>query len=219
MTDESSNTLLKILEEPPRFSHFILVTDNPHLILPTIKSRCQLLQFVAVRREEIAEALVKKGWPEDRARIASLFVGGNLEEALELNWDEVQAQRSEAWDFFTSLVRPGKRSLFLQSYAFAQRNLVRDDLKRTLKIMASFCRDLVLLKEGGDAALLLNPDYADDIKALENDWSLEECAAFLRRVEGAVSGLDKNLNMSLIASGFYISLGENTHDRDYLSHL
>jgi DNA polymerase III delta' subunit len=219
MKDESANTLLKILEEPPRFSHFILVTDNPHLILPTIKSRCQVLQFVAVRREEIAEALVKKGCPEDRARIIALFVGGNLEEALELNWDEVQARRREAWDLFVSLVGPEKRSVFLQSYAFAQRNLIRDDFSKILEIMASFCRDLILLKERGDASLLLNPDYAADIEALENSWSLEECAAFLRRVEGALYGLARNLNMSLIASAFYTIQGENTHDRDYMSGL
>jgi DNA polymerase-3 subunit delta' len=131
----------------------------------------------------------------------------------------VQAKRREAWDYFASFARPEKRSLFLQSYGFAQRNLVRDDLKRILEIMASFCRDLVLLKERGDTALLLNPDYAADIKGLENDWSLEECAAFLRRVDGAVSGLDKNLNMSLIASGFYTFLGESAHDRDYLPGL
>ena len=219
MNDDSSNTVLKILEEPPLFSHFILVTDNHHLILPTIKSRCQALQFVPVGREEIAGALVEKGCREDRARIISLFVQGNLEEALELNWDEVQSARREGWDLFLSIVKPEKPSLFLRSYGFAQRNLIREDLKKILEIMASFCRDLVLLKEGGDLSLLLNPDYGEDIRALANFRGLEKCWEFLRRVDGAVSGLDKSLNMSLIASAFYSLLGEDTHDRDILSRL
>jgi DNA polymerase III delta' subunit len=219
MNDESSNTVLKILEEPPLFSHFILVTDNPHLILPTIKSRCQVLQFVPVGREEIASALVEKGCGEDRARIISLFVRGNLEEALDLNWDEVQNVRGEAWTLFLSILKPEKPALFLRSYGFAQRNLIREDLKKILEIMASFCRDLVLMKEKGDLSLLLNPDYGENIRALENVWSLEQCWEFLRRVEGAVSGLAKNLNMSLIASAFYSLLGEDTHDRDNLSRF
>ena len=219
MNDESSNTVLKILEEPPVFSHFILVTNNHHLILPTIKSRCQVLQFVPVGREEIARALVEKGFGEDQARIISLFVRGNLEEALALNWDEVQTVRREAWDLFLSIVGPEKPSFFLTRYGFAQRNLVRDDLELKLEIMASFCRDLILMKEKGDLALLLNPDYGENIRALENIWSLEKCWEFLRRVEGAVSGLAKNLNMSLIASSFYSLLGEDTHDRYHLSRF
>jgi DNA polymerase III delta' subunit len=219
MNEESSNTVLKILEEPPLFSHFMLVTDKPHLILPTIKSRCQSLQFLPIGREEIVRALVEKGRGENQARIISLFVRGNLEEALDLNWDEVQNDREEAWGLFLSLVKPERPALFLKSYGFAQRNLIREDLEATLEIMASFCRDLILLKEKGDHSFLLNPDYEDRLEALENSWSFEKCWEFLRHVDGAISGLARNLNMSLIASAFYSLLGEDTHDRDNLSGL
>jgi DNA polymerase III delta' subunit len=219
MNDESFNTVLKILEEPPLFSHFILLTDNPYLILATIKSRCQVLQFVPIGREEIARTLLEKGYPEDRARIMSLFVRGNLEEALDLNWDEVREARREAWALFLSIAKPEKPALFLRSYGFVQRNLIREDLKKTLEIMASFCRDLVLMKEKGDLSLLLNPDYEEELRALENSCGLEKCWEFLRRVDGAVSGLDKNLNMSLIGCAFHSLLGEETHDRDNLSRL
>src|SRR4030066_1670411 len=219
MNDESSNTVLKILEEPPLFSHFILVTDNPYLILPTIKSRCQALQFMPVGREEIARALREGGCPQDRAGIISLYVRGNLEEALGLNWDEVNSARREAWDLFLSIIRPDKPALFLTRYGFAQRNLIREDLKMTLEIMASFCRDLGLMKDKGDLSLLLNPDYAEELRALESFSSLEKCWEFQRRVDGAVSGLEKNLNMSLIGCAFHSLLGEETHDRDSLSRL
>jgi DNA polymerase III subunit delta' len=219
MNEESSNTVLKILEEPPFFAHFILTTDKIHFILPTIKSRCQTLQFVPVSREVIAGALREKGFPDDQARIISLFVGGNLEEALELNWDDIQAARREAWDLFISLAKPEEPSHFLRNYGFVQRNLIRQDLERTLEIMASFCRDMALIKEGGDVSLLLNPDFGDELRALESSWSLEKGRRFLRLVDGAISGLARNLNMSLIASAFYSLLGEDAHDRDHLSRF
>jgi DNA polymerase-3 subunit delta' len=219
MNDESSNTVLKILEEPPLFSHFILVADNPYLILPTIKSRCQSLQFMPVGREEIARAIQEKGCPEDRARIISLYVGGNLEEALSLNWDDVSSTRREAWALFLSIVKPDRPALFLQRYAFAQRSFIREDLKATLEIMASFCRDLVLMKDKGDLSLLLNPDYAEELGGLESSCSLERCWEFLRRAEGAFSGLDRNLNVNLIGCAFHSLLGEETHDRDSLPRL
>jgi DNA polymerase-3 subunit delta' len=212
LNDESSNTVLKILEEPPLFSHFILVTDNPHLILPTIKSRCQVLQFVPVGREEIARALLEKGCPADQARIISLFVKGNLEEAMDRNWDEVQNARRDAWELFLSIVKPEKPSLFLSRYWNVQRNLIREDLNETLEIMASYCRDLVLLKDRGDLSLLLNPDYEQALRPLEKSCGLDRCWEFLRRVDGVLAGLEKSLNMNLMACAFHSLLGEETHD-------
>jgi DNA polymerase-3 subunit delta' len=219
LNEESANTLLKILEEPPFFSQFILVTANPHLILATIKSRCQTLQFGPVGKEEIVKALLDKGCREDRARIISLYVRGNFGEALDLEWEDVQGRRREAWGHFRSFLTHEEAASFLKSYGFAQRKLVRDDLEMILEIMASFCRDLLLIKEKGDLGLLLNPDYRDKLRALENEWSREQCWQCLRRIEAAVSGLSRNLNMSLIISSFYELLGEATHDRDHMSRF
>ncbi len=90
MTADAANCLLKILEEPPSYSHIILVTSMVHLILPTIRSRCQVLSFSPIGREEIKKALLEKGRPEDQAGVISLLVNGNLEAALETDWDKVQ---------------------------------------------------------------------------------------------------------------------------------
>lgn len=57
MTAEASNCLLKILEEPPAQSIFILITAEPQLILPTIVSRCQLVKFLPVRESEIEKGI------------------------------------------------------------------------------------------------------------------------------------------------------------------
>jgi DNA polymerase-3 subunit delta' len=211
MNEEASNTVLKTLEEPPLFSLIILVTSNAHLLLPTIKSRCQILNFSPVAREEIKRVLVEKGYTEERARIISLAVRGNLEEALTLNWDEVQRRRQEAWLIFRSFLGKGEASLFLKTYAFAQRNLVRMDFEKTLEFLASFCRDLILIKENGEPSFLLNPDLREEIESVKSEWSLEKAWDCLRRIEQAIFGLKKNLNMSLLVGSFYSLIGEETH--------
>ena len=211
MNDEASNTVLKTLEEPPLFSLIILVTSNAHLLLPTIKSRCQILNFSPVAREEIKRVLVEKGYAEERARIISLVVRGNLEDALALEWDEVQRQRQEAWSIFRSFLGKGEASVFLKTYAFAQRSIVRKDFEKTLEILASFCRDLILIKENGEPSLLLNPDFRTEIESVKAEWSLERAWDCLRRVEHAISGLHKNLNMSLLVGSFYSLIGEETY--------
>src|ERR1043166_7950904 len=45
LNDASANALLKVLEEPPRTSHLILITARPAMLLPTILSRCQMIRF------------------------------------------------------------------------------------------------------------------------------------------------------------------------------
>src|SRR5690606_7785576 len=52
------NKLLKIIEEPPENTLFILVAENEHLILPTILSRTQLVKVPALEEQEVEEALV-----------------------------------------------------------------------------------------------------------------------------------------------------------------
>ncbi len=212
MTADAANCLLKILEEPPSYSHLILVTAAPHLILPTIKSRCQVLSFGPIGREEIKRALLDKGLPEDQASVIALLVNGNLEEALELDWDKVQESRSEAWSLFLALQGRGEDpTAFLRAYAFSQRNLVRDDLEKVLGILASFCRDATLLRYGGAESLLLNPDYAGALGELETSWGPADYGRCLQKIERAHAGLKKSLNLGLLVMSLYSLMGEESH--------
>src|SRR5207302_6015569 len=57
MNDESQNALLKSLEEPSSFSHFVLVSSAPGRLLPTIPSRCRAVRFGPIPSTRIAELL------------------------------------------------------------------------------------------------------------------------------------------------------------------
>ena len=79
------NKLLKVIEEPPANTLFILVAENESLILPTILSRCQLVKIPAMTNAEIALGLVEKSKlsPEKAKQVASIS-DGNYREALQL---------------------------------------------------------------------------------------------------------------------------------------
>lgn len=203
MTEEAANSLLKILEEPPLFSYIILVAYNPFMIMSTIKSRCQVLNFSPVSKEEIGKILVEKGYEEKKARIISLLVRGNLKQALSLEWEEVQDKRAKAWQLFLSLLRKGNVALFLRNYATSQRTLVRNEWEQVLEMLSSFCRDSILIKEKSDSRLLMNPDYEEEIKKEEALLSLEGLIDCLTRIDYAIYGLGKNLNVNLLVSSFF----------------
>jgi DNA polymerase-3 subunit delta' len=203
MNEESANSILKVLEEPPLFTHIILITENPAFILQTVKSRCQVLSFSPVSKDEIEQALRDNGYEEEKARILALLVRGNLEQALDLDWEEIQGRRQEAWELFHALISRGESSLFLRKYAFQKRNVVKEDLEQTLELFSSFCRDFVLMKENGDPALLFNPDYESRIREDEKYLSYEQTLSFLAGIDVAVTSLGRNMNIGLLASALY----------------
>ncbi len=210
MNDEASNSLLKVLEEPPSFSQIILVTPNPYRIMPTIKSRCQLFTFFPIPREEIQKALVSRGFHHEKAQIVSLLVGGNLKQALSLEWDEVQTQRQQAWHLLLVLLRTAKASPLLKQFS-SSRRVEREELEAELEILSSFCRDVILIKEGADIRLLLNPDFKEDLLKVEQMMTFEQAMDFLSRIDLALTGMKKNLNVNILTCAIFSNFLEWDH--------
>ncbi len=85
MHQTAANKMLKILEEPPEKTLFLLLTDEVDKIIPTILSRCQLLKFPGIKGEDIASYLVKTfSLTTERAGEIAHISNGNLARAIEL---------------------------------------------------------------------------------------------------------------------------------------
>ena len=83
--EKEGNKLLKIIEEPPPNTLFILVTENEEQVLPTIVSRCQLIKIPALETKKIEEALINRNKTEPAiARQLASVSEGNYREALQL---------------------------------------------------------------------------------------------------------------------------------------
>jgi DNA polymerase-3 subunit delta' len=80
--------------------------------------------------------------------------------------------------------------------------MIKEDLEQTLELFSSFCRDLLLMKEGGPAGLLFNPDYERLLRETEPVLGPDQALRWLGLIDQAVTNLDKNLNMSLLVSSF-----------------
>lgn len=96
MTSESANALLKTLEEPPAHSLILLICDNPDTLLPTIRSRCQIVRFFPLPNADVQEILLAEEMlenDEDAASVASLCEG-SLETARQLLSPELRKLKS-----------------------------------------------------------------------------------------------------------------------------
>ena len=97
--DEAANRMLKTLEEPASFVHLILLTDRLGEVLPTIRSRCQLVRFDAPSVEQVAAELEHEGVPADTAVACARLALGDAARAHELAGDEGSALRAAAERF------------------------------------------------------------------------------------------------------------------------
>jgi DNA polymerase III subunit delta' len=85
MNTEASNKLLKILEEPPEKTLFMLVTEKAGALLPTIISRTQLVKVPVIREDDMTEGITSRhGLSADLARSIAKMAGGNFAAAQKM---------------------------------------------------------------------------------------------------------------------------------------
>jgi len=94
LIEQAANKLLKTLEEPAPFVHLILLTDRPGEVLPTIRSRCQLVRFDALPPGELAERVGRHGVAPEQAAACARLALGDGERALELALGDGPALRA-----------------------------------------------------------------------------------------------------------------------------
>jgi DNA polymerase III subunit delta' len=94
LIEQAANKLLKTLEEPAPFVHLILLTDRLAEVLPTIRSRCQLVRFDALPPGELAERIGRRGVAPEQAAACARLALGDGERALELALGDGPALRA-----------------------------------------------------------------------------------------------------------------------------
>jgi DNA polymerase III subunit delta' len=154
MQEPAANAFLKTLEEPCGASLFVLVTATPSALLPTIRSRCQVVRFDSLGEGPLQEILLGHGRTAEQSAAAAQLAGGSAELALALDVAGVRALRdrivSETWDALGSLPK-----ILGQAERLAKD---RTELEAALEVLAAASRDMAVAKVGGSAAGLLPPD-------------------------------------------------------------
>jgi DNA polymerase-3 subunit delta' len=113
MNDQAANRMLKTLEEPPAFTHLLLLADRREDVLPTIASRCQSVRFDPLPSALIARGLAGSGVDgaagagaiaDERAQACARLALGDAGLAARLASDEGEALRARAEDFVRSAI-------------------------------------------------------------------------------------------------------------------
>ena len=193
---KEGNKLLKLIEEPPDNTIFLLVANSEEQILPTILSRCQYIKVPRLTKEEIETALVQKAHldPEKAAQIAAIS-DGNYCEALHL------VQHSDS-DFLTQ-IREWLNAI-LKGGPLAQLKWVeemsktgREPQKQFLKYFNHLLEQSIRLKVLGNE-LPLDPDLKDFALRINKIAGVGQLESIVQELDKAIYHIERNANPKML---------------------
>lgn len=196
LNPEAGNRLLKLLEEPPSYVVLLLLAENLAGVLPTILSRCQVLNFAPLPTDEMAQPLARlTGKSVAESRLLAALSGGSLGRALQLAQDEaVAARRNESFELLQRLPEMDDVALVSQAEALEK---AKADLGDWLEMITVWLRDALLWAQMGSAALILNADRQSDVAELAHRAGSEQLLRMLTALDEFQAVHRRNVNLRL----------------------
>jgi len=191
MTIEAANSMLKTIEEPSGDTLFILLTSNYNSILPTIRSRCQLIRFSLVSQKLIQEGLMKQlGIPESNTKILAIRSQGKPGKALKM-----AHEKSKELDDETSWVLPiltqRDKGRLLQAFKRAEEMSKIED---SPDVILSWYRDLLMIKNGCPKHLLIHNDENNQLEQIAQSYSVIELENLITMTLNIQNLIQRNIN-------------------------
>jgi DNA polymerase-3 subunit delta' len=177
MASSPQNALLKILEEPPPSSVFILVTARPDMLLPTVQSRCQRVRFQLAEQGALdADAM------EVARRVLELAAAS----------DEPRQRMEAAKELLVNTGAGGRED--------------REQLASHLHAMASLIRDVELWSSRGASDGLAKPGVRPEIERLAKAYQGKRGLSAFESVDRALAALDSNASVKIVADWLVLKL-------------
>lgn len=201
------NKLLKMIEEPPPDTLFILVAENESLILPTILSRVQLVKIPPLSNEEVAEALQTRGQVDatQAQQVASLSEG-NYREALQLLQHAESDWLAIAREWLNAVLRTGPVAQVKWIDEMAKTG--REKQKQFLKYTTHLLEQAIRLQALGNAThqLTMPENEYDFAQRLNKMCTLAQQQAIINELDKASYYIERNANAKMLFHALSIRL-------------
>lgn len=204
---KEGNRLLKIIEEPPSDTHFILVAENQELILNTILSRCQIVRIHPLSDRDIENGLkgIAKDKDVDLNAIARL-ANGNFNEALQLLSSPVNDQAEQFLEWMRKCYKGNAVELVTWTERFAKQG--RENQKYFLRYALHFLREYLVLKVTGSAQVRLNETEIQTANRLIKILEFDQVESIVGLLNDAIYAVERNANPKILFLDSSIKLNQ-----------
>ncbi len=213
-----ANKLLKLIEEPPEKTIFILIAEDEEQIINTIRSRCQILHFPPLAESVIAESLVASYNIEQAVAVKIAHqANGNYNKACDLVYQDSEDLQFEEWFVFwvrSAFKAKGNKSAIhdLISWSETIARTGRETQKQFLHFCLDYFRQAMLLNYNAKDLVFIEPK--------SKDFKLEKFAPFIHNenileisneLQDAIYNIERNGNSKIILTDLSIKLTRLLH--------
>lgn len=222
MNQESANSFLKTLEEPPPGNVIILKVKEPRDLLPTIVSRCQKVPFRPLPRSAVRQYLIEEmGIDRENASLIAGISDGSLGKAIRISSGDYLEERQKSIANIVHLPGMPKTQAIGLAMEYAQDMKKRDndpagsmDLFELIGIWKTWYRDMIIIKAGGHPDMLINADFSRKLKSISGHTTMDSLIQCFFNLDRAQMDLMKNPNIGLLMEDLFLGLLRQVHSPD-----
>lgn len=217
MNTAASNKLLKLLEEPPAKTLFILIAENEDSIIDTIKSRCQVLHFPNLSEPQIAQALIQKHQTaEAEAHKIAHQAQGDYQKALHLlhhDGDDIQFEKWFVTWVRTAFQAKGKKEavLGLMEWSEIIAKSGRETQKSFLEYCVQFFRQALLKNYKVNDLVFMESEIGFDLSKFAPFVHNNNIFPIVEAIQDASYHIERNGNAKIILTDLSIKLTRLLH--------
>lgn len=195
MNTEFANRMLKILEEPPSGVCFILITDQPDLLLPTIISRCARFTFDPVGDDEMRQGLRRLRGDGGNWDEAILWGGGIVRTVLSYLDGQGTDKAHFALDFLTTTA---KHACPYAKWLALSAALTDRETTEILGWISLFLRDMAVLRSGAGRDYIRLKGYIHEMTELLPYWTDDAVFGLSRVLNEGLEAVSRHVNVRLV---------------------
>ena len=211
MNEEAANKILKILEEPWEKTLFLLISEQPERLLPTIISRTQEVAVPRIAPDVLERAAQERGVTDPvKARNIARLAGGDLVELQHLVAGESDALRKENFELFCGLMRLSynDRHLELVTWAEEAAQFSREQQRAFLRDASRLLRESYMLHAGiNEISYLWGEELAFCSKFAPFVGS-QNIEPLIAEIECALAQISQNGNPTIVFTHFALSVSK-----------
>ncbi len=208
MSPQAQNALLKTLEEPPAYAVIILLTTNCNALLPTVLSRCVILNMKPVADEKVRRFLMEElQVPDYKADVCVAFARGNIGKAKALaSSEDFENIKNEVLSLLKYIEDMELHEIVAAIKKIGEYKLEINDC---FDIMAIWYRDVLLFKATKDANRLVFREELGALRKCAQRSSYEGIETIIKALDTAKRRLDANVNFDLVMELLFLTIQEN----------
>ena len=214
----AGNSLLKLIEEPPAKTLFILIAENYEQILATILSRTQLIKIPKLADEELKAYLIDNGCPQEKAGRIAYLANGNIAAAQQLLAEDDDDLESLFIQWFRLCY--GRKGIEINDWIeqVANARFGRENQKSLLRFGLQVVRDCLMVNLDQTSIVKFESKHFE-LNKLANTINFENAPLIIKGFEQAIYHIERNANPKIMFLDLSIQMMRNLQLKNVNSQL